>query len=92
MRPRAPPPPHPKKQRHAPAASGGPARPPLPAHPATPGAQVSYVRGWGKFKSATEVEVALADGGSQTISAKNVIIATGSEVATLPGVTIDEEK
>jgi dihydrolipoamide dehydrogenase len=38
------------------------------------------------------VEVALADGGSQTISAKNVIIATGSEVATLPGVTIDEEK
>lgn len=54
--------------------------------------KVSYVRGWGKFKSPTEVEVALADGGSQTISAKNVIIATGSEVATLPGVTIDEEK
>jgi len=54
--------------------------------------KVTYVKGWGSFKSATEVEVALADGGSTTLSAKNVIIATGSEVTPLPGLTIDEDR
>ena len=54
--------------------------------------QVSYVRGWGKFKSGNEVEVDLADGGTETVSAKNIIIATGSEVTPLPGIPIDEER
>ncbi len=31
------------------------------------------------------------DGGKQTLSAKAVVIATGSDVATLPGVVIDEK-
>jgi len=54
--------------------------------------KVNYVKGWASFKSAGEVEVALADGGSTTLSAKNVIIATGSEVTPLPGLDIDEER
>jgi dihydrolipoamide dehydrogenase len=55
-------------------------------------AQVEYVKGWGKFVGPNEVEVALLDGGSSTISTKNTIIATGSEVAPLPGIQIDEER
>ena len=54
--------------------------------------QVSYVKGWGAFKSANEIEVALLDGGSQTVSGKNIIISTGSEVTPLPGIPIDEER
>lgn len=54
--------------------------------------QVTYAKGWGSFKSPTEVEVAGLDGNNQTISTKNVIIAAGSEVINLPGVTIDEER
>ena len=54
--------------------------------------QVEYVKGWGKLKSADEVEVALLDGGSTTLKANNIIIATGSEVAPLPGIKIDEER
>jgi dihydrolipoamide dehydrogenase len=54
--------------------------------------KVSYVKGWASFKSPTEVEVALNEGGSTTISAKNVIIATGSEVMPLPGLEIDETR
>lgn len=54
--------------------------------------KVTYVKGWGSFKSANDIEVALLDGGNQTVSGKNIIIATGSEVTPLPGIPIDEEK
>ncbi len=53
---------------------------------------MTYVKGYGSFKSANEVEVDLVDGGKQTVSGKNIIIATGSEVTPLNGVPIDEEK
>lgn len=54
--------------------------------------KVTYVKGWGKFKSPREIEVSLLEGGTSTISAKNFMIATGSEVTPLPGVPIDEER
>jgi hypothetical protein len=54
--------------------------------------KVEYVKGWGKFKSPTEVEVTAADGTTSVVKAKNVVIATGSDVAPLPGVPIDEER
>jgi len=56
--------------------------------------KVNYVRGWASFKSATEVEVDPGDNGGekQVLKAKNVIIATGSEVTPLPGLEIDEER
>ena len=38
-----------------------------------------------------EVVVAKEDGTTETISTKNVILATGSEPAALPGVEVDEE-
>ncbi len=39
-----------------------------------------------------KVEVKLADGATRTLAAKNIVIATGSDVMPLPGVTIDEKQ
>ena len=54
--------------------------------------KVDYVRGWGKIASPNTVEVALSDGGSQTLQAKNIVIATGSEPATLPFAEVDQKQ
>lgn len=47
-----------------------------------PRLQVDYVKGWGRLAAADKVNVSLVDGGESTIEAKNIIIATGSEVCT----------
>jgi dihydrolipoamide dehydrogenase len=49
--------------------------------------KVDYVKGWGEIVSATEVRV-----GDQTLKTRNIVIATGSEPASLPGVEIDEQR
>ncbi|KAM0909473.1 hypothetical protein ACQ4PT_014796 [Festuca glaucescens] len=54
--------------------------------------KVTYVKGFGKLASPSEVSVDLVDGGSTVIKGKNIIIATGSDVKSLPGITIDEKK
>lgn len=54
--------------------------------------KVEYVKGWGSLAGPNEVKVNLSDGGEQTISTKNIIIATGSDAATVPGLVIDEKK
>ncbi len=48
---------------------------------------VDHITGFGKIKSKSEVEV---DG--TVYKTKNIVVATGSEVAALPGVDIDEKK
>ncbi len=53
---------------------------------------VEYIKGSGSFAGEHEVRVALNDGGEQTLRAKNIIIATGSEASPFPGLTIDEKK
>ena len=56
--------------------------------------KVDYVKGWGKFTSNTGIAVDLVDGGTDEFTAKNVIIATGSEPNELPastGLQFDEE-
>ncbi|KAI9470645.1 MAG: dihydrolipoyl dehydrogenase [Benjaminiella poitrasii] len=54
---------------------------------------VDYIKGTGSFKTNTEINVVGLDGSSDsTIKAKNVIIATGSEVTPIPGIEIDEKK
>lgn len=55
---------------------------------------VDYMKGWGKFTSNNEVNVDLNEGGSDSFTAKNIIIATGSEPNALPastGLATDEE-
>lgn len=53
--------------------------------------KVTQIEGAGKFLDKNTVEVTKADGSKDKISAKNFIIATGSEVTKLPGVEIDEK-
>ncbi|KAF7317942.1 Dihydrolipoyl dehydrogenase [Mycena kentingensis (nom. inval.)] len=55
---------------------------------------VDYIKGAASFVSPTRLSVKLLDGGETEVDAKNVIIATGSEVAPFPGggITIDEEQ
>ncbi len=48
--------------------------------------------GEARITAPGQLEVKAADGSTRTISAKNIIIATGSDVAPLPGVTIDEKQ
>ena len=47
--------------------------------------------GLGTIQAAGKVEVKAADGKTQTLETKAICIATGSDVAKLPGVEIDEE-
>ena len=54
--------------------------------------KVDYIVGAGVIASADTVEVEAADGERQTLKTKNIIIATGSDVAPLPGVEIDEKR
>lgn len=56
--------------------------------------KVDYIKGAGSFVTPNRIAVQLNDGGETEIEAKNVIIATGSEVAPFPGggIEIDEEQ
>jgi dihydrolipoamide dehydrogenase len=53
---------------------------------------VEWIKGTGTFKDQHTLNVDLNEGGGRSISAKNIIIATGSEATPFPGMTIDEEK
>jgi len=48
--------------------------------------------GEARIAAPGKVEVKSADGSVRTLDAKNIIVATGSDVAALPGVTIDEKR
>lgn len=54
--------------------------------------KVTYVKGEGSIPKAGEVAVKLADGGSETLKTKKILIATGSESTPLPGLDIDEKQ
>ena len=54
--------------------------------------KVEHLVGTGSIPKPGEVAVALADGGAATLSTERILIATGSEVAPLPGVEIDEKR
>lgn len=49
--------------------------------------KVTHIVGTGKITGANTVEVA-----GKTLTAKNIVIATGSESTPLPGITVDEKK
>ncbi len=48
--------------------------------------KVTWLKGWASIPAAGQVAV-----GNDTHTAKSIVIATGSEPASLPGVTVDEE-
>ncbi|GLR47492.1 dihydrolipoyl dehydrogenase [Sphingomonas astaxanthinifaciens] len=49
--------------------------------------KVTWLKGLAKFTAADTVEVA-----GQTVRAKNIVVATGSSVTPLPGVTVDQQR
>src|SRR4051795_9156247 len=49
--------------------------------------KVEWLKGLATFQSADTVKV-----GERSVRAKNIVIATGSSVTALPGVTIDQER
>lgn len=51
--------------------------------------KVDYLKGAASFLSPTKLSVSLLEGGTSEIDAKNIIIATGSEVTPFPGGTIE---
>jgi dihydrolipoamide dehydrogenase len=48
--------------------------------------------GQGKITAPGKIEVIGADGKTQTVETKNIVIATGSDVARLKGIEIDEKR
>ena len=54
--------------------------------------KITAFRGTGSIAAAGKVLVTPDDGAGQTIETKNIIIASGSVPAGLPGIVIDEEK
>ena len=51
--------------------------------------KVDYVKGFGKLSGPNSIAVDLNEGGTQTVDAKNIILAVGSEVTPLPPVPVD---
>jgi len=54
--------------------------------------KIEVFEGLGSFKDATHVDIKKNDGKTETIEAKNIIIATGSKPSTLPFIEIDKER
>ena len=55
--------------------------------------KITWLQGTGRIEAAGSVAVLGPDGAvKDTVAAKNILIAAGSEVTPLPGVTIDEKK
>ncbi|GGG46329.1 dihydrolipoyl dehydrogenase [Croceivirga lutea] len=54
--------------------------------------KIEVFEGVGSFKDATHINIKKADGKTETIEAKNIIIATGSKPSTLPFISIDKER
>ena len=53
--------------------------------------KVDYIKGKGRIAGAGSVVVTDADCAESMLEAKNIIIATGSEPAPLPGIEVDEK-
>ena len=54
--------------------------------------KIDVYNGVGSFKDATHINIDKTEGGSETIEAKNIIIATGSKPANLPFIKLDKER
>jgi dihydrolipoamide dehydrogenase len=53
--------------------------------------KIEHFHGTGRVLGTGKVEVTFINGEKKTLEAKSIVIATGSDVAKLPGVTIDEK-
>jgi dihydrolipoamide dehydrogenase len=54
--------------------------------------KIDVIHGTGKIVSAGKVEVLGSGGKTQLVETKNIVIATGSDIARLKGIEIDEKR
>jgi dihydrolipoamide dehydrogenase len=54
--------------------------------------KIDVIRGTGKILGTGKLEVSGSDGKTQTVETRNIVIATGSDVAQLKGIEIDEKR
>ena len=54
--------------------------------------KIDVIYGTGKIIGAGKVEVSGGDGKTQAVETKNIVIATGSDIAQLKGIEIDERR
>jgi dihydrolipoyl dehydrogenase len=54
--------------------------------------KIDVISGKGKILGTGKVEVAGNDGRTQTVETRNIVIATGSDIARLKGIEIDEKR
>jgi dihydrolipoamide dehydrogenase len=54
--------------------------------------KVTYFKGTGSITGTNQISIKSIDNKNETIEANNIIIATGSDPVSLPGVEFDEEK
>ena len=54
--------------------------------------KIDVFQGVGSFKDATHINIKKSDGKTETIEAKNTIIATGSKPSSLPFIKLDKER
>ena len=54
--------------------------------------KVEHVSGEGRIAGPARVEIASENGETRVLEARNIVIATGSEPAGLPGIEIDEKR
>jgi dihydrolipoamide dehydrogenase len=54
--------------------------------------KVAEIEGAATVTAPGQIEVALLAGGTRILTAKNIVIATGSEVTPLPGIEVDETR
>lgn len=52
---------------------------------------IDYIKGWAKITSPDTISVSAQGAADVEVKAKNIMIATGSEVSPFPGIEIDEE-
>jgi dihydrolipoamide dehydrogenase len=54
--------------------------------------KIDWVKGAARILGAGTVEITANGGGKATLTTKNIVIATGSDVMPLAGVTVDEQR
>jgi dihydrolipoamide dehydrogenase len=54
--------------------------------------KIDVIQGKGKILGAGKIEVTGADGKTQLVETRNIVIATGSDIARLKGIEIDEKR
>ena len=54
--------------------------------------KADWIQGWARLDGPGRVQVKAADGSERLLTAKDIVIATGSEPTPLPGVAIDNRR